>query len=202
MCLIGGVNWRLYWPNYWSLYLSSVKCQESVESQSIYWLSGVLLSVNRTTNSWSWEHWFCIGNVSLSHSLSIGISCVPVNNWQCLYNSSFSNFVPKAFPFVTRYLSTDTHGNFFAHYTYRLWLISACSDTKSQSIFMYRPTSPSSVGWHTCTGCYIGWESVNSWLTDSSNDSRLRFRPLCQLSVSDKLVICRQSNDWLSTNRL
>lgn len=108
----------------------------------------------------------------------------------------------QGFSFVTRYLSTDTHGNFFAHYTYRLWLISACSDTKSQSIFMYRPTSPSSVGWHTCTSCYIGWESVNSWLTDSSNDSRLRFRPLCQLSVSDKLVICRQSNDWLSTNRL
>ena len=114
----------------------------------------------------------------------------------------FSNFVLKAFPFVTRYLSTDTHGNFFAHYTYRLWLISASSDTKSQSIFMYRPTSPSSVGWQTCTGCYIGWESVNSWLTDTSNDSRLRFRPLCQLSVSDKLVIRRQSNDWLSTNRL
>ena len=65
---------------------------------------------------------------------------------------------------------------------------------------MYGLTSPSSVGWHTCTGCYIGWESVNSWLTDTSNDSRLRFWPLCQLSVSDKLVICRQSNNWLSTD--
>lgn len=55
MCLIGGVNWCLYWHNYWSLCLSSVS-QESVESQSrvsryIGWVAFYYRSTGRPTVS-------------------------------------------------------------------------------------------------------------------------------------------------------
>ena len=36
-----------------------------------------------------------------------GIGGVSVDNWHSLYNF-FSNLITKAFPFATRYLSTDT----------------------------------------------------------------------------------------------
>lgn len=183
-------------------------CQVSVKSQSrvsryIGWVTFYYRSTGRPTVShesigsalamYRWA--ICQVLVSVVYQSTI-ILTMPVKLF------FFSNFVPKAFPFVTRYLSTDTHGHFFAHYTYRLWLISDWSDTKLQAIFKYRLTSSLSVSWHTCNSCYIGWESVKSWLTDTSNESRLRFWPLCRLSVIEELVICQQSNNRLSTDRL
>lgn len=73
----------------------SVKCGSSVGWQ-IDWLSVTIASVVRQQ---------CIGELSFKYRQGIG--GVLVDNWHCLYNF-LTTLVHKAFPFVTRYLWTNT----------------------------------------------------------------------------------------------
>ena len=175
------------WLTYQLLYLLSVD-QVSVESQSIYWLSGVLLWVDYQLTDWP--------SVSHNSNGSVLAMRVLVSRWSSsseVLNGDVSvesqhhlyNLTPNAFPFVTRHLSDDTQKTLFAHYTYRPWLIPDWSVTPNCGLF-------SCIGQHLC-----------HLLVDISvalNNSRPRYWSLCQLSVGDLLVIRRRSNDWLLTD--
>ena len=90
-CLIGGVNWRIDIIFIIGCYIGEVSVESrSRVSQYIGWVAFYYRSTGRPT----------VSHESIGSALpSIGISCVPVNNWQRLYNSFFFQLRPQGFSF-------------------------------------------------------------------------------------------------------
>ena len=122
--------------------------------------------------------WQCIGKPLVEFQWGIERWCI---SWQ---SATPIQPHPQCFALVTRYLWDDTQKTLFAHYTCWLWLIPDWSVTKLWAF--------------SCIGQHLGHLLVDISVT--SNYSRPKYWSLCQLSVSDLLVIRRWSNDWLLTD--
>lgn len=120
-------------------------------------------------------YWWTVGGVSVRYRWCIGWQfALPVQLF-------FPTLYPKAFPFVSRYLSTDSWWT-------RL-LTTDWSVSKSQAIFMHWPTFQSCISQHNSH--YIGRELADLW-----NDSQMRYQQLswlrmCWWSVNQPWTDCR-----------
>ena len=173
-----------------------------VKCWSIYWPSSIILSVEYWL-SVSWQinqQLVIIASVMYRHIFVNGCSSIGpvlVNNQHHLYNI----LVPKAFSFVTRYLSNDMW------WTLLLITHTGCCgyqiDHELPNIGLF-----SCIGQHLACLCqhishYVGLVSVECYIDWHAEQNLTKVLAVtwtkCQWKVGDLTEISQQSRDWLST---
>ena len=173
-----------------------------VKCWSIYWPSSIILSVEYWL-SVSWQinqQLVIIASVMYHHIFVNGCSSIGpvlVNNQHHLYNI----LVPKAFSFVTRYLSNDMW------WTLLLITHTGCCgyqiDHELPNIGLF-----SCIGQHLACLCqhishYVGLVSVECYIDWHAEQNLTKVLAVtwtkCQWKVGDLTEISQQSRDWLST---
>ena len=200
---IGGVDQHLGWLSLeisvpmWFVCICGSSVGRYIGRVALYCqLSIGWASVDRSTNSWS----LYIASVMYRHIFVNGCSSIGpvlVNNQHHLYNI----LVPKAFSFVTRYLSNDMW------WTLLLITHTGCCgyqiDHELPNIGLF-----SCIGQHLACLCqhishYVGLVSVECYIDWHAEQNLTKVLAVtwtkCQWKVGDLTEISQQSRDWLST---